>query len=298
MIMMPTMTRQIQPTDLPELSDDDFTKLAMILQNNCGIALGPEKRTLTVARLSRRLRILELNSFSEYLSILNGENGQQEITCLILALTTNVTSFFREKHHFEILRDRLRNLLFRKLRGGEKVRIWSAGCSSGQEAYSIAMTILEVAPDIASMDIKILATDIDTDVIKTASEGIYRIRDCELGENQWAQKYFSKYNNDSNHMEIESSARDLVHFAPLNLMSEWPMKGRFDHIFCRNVAIYFDEVTRETLWSRFAGKLKMDGLLSIGHSERVTGSAQNLLTPLAHTTYSKTVVDENQKVEI
>lgn len=287
MIMTSSVATSAQKSDLPALLDDDFIELAEILRKNCGIALGPEKRTLTVSRLSRRLRTLNLNSFSEYISILNSAGGHQEVEFLILSLTTNVTSFFRENHHFDILRERLRKQLLDKLKRGEKVRIWSAGCSSGQEAYSISMTILDEIPEAASMDIRVLATDIDTNVIRTASEGIYRKSDANIGENQWASRFFLACDNDPKFVSIHSSARNLVHFTPLNLMSDWPMQGTFDHIFCRNVAIYFDEATREVLWNRLADKLASNGLLSIGHSERVTGPGRNMLMPSANTTYSK-----------
>jgi chemotaxis protein methyltransferase CheR len=193
---------------------------------------------------------------------------------MIAALTTNVTRFFREPHHFDHLRQHVAPRIMHAARAGARVRLWSAACSSGEEPYSIALTLLDAIPDVVRCDVKILATDIDPNVLAKARAGVYRddatspipsalrdrwmIRDREGAETMW---------------RVCDEARAMISFKELNLIGAWPMQGRFDVIFCRNVVIYFEEATQIFLWDRFKNVLMRDGRLYIGHSERIDSSA-------------------------
>jgi chemotaxis protein methyltransferase CheR len=195
------------------------------------------------------------------------QSGSPELTMFTNAITTNLTSFFREKHHFEHLK---KNILpnFYKQHGHRKLRIWSAGCSTGEEAYSIAITLCETLLDIDRWDIKILATDIDTDILQTASRGVYEAKRLDDFAPDWISKWFMKGRDaNSGHYQAKQRLKDLIYFQHLNLMESWPMKGTFDIIFCRNVIIYFDFETKKKLVERF-GKIQNDGgFLFLGHSE-------------------------------
>ena len=188
---------------------------------------------------------------------------------LLAALTTNVTRFFREPHHFDHLRDKLLPQLMQTAQNGGRVRLWSAACSSGEEPYSMALTLLDRYPEAGRYDVRILATDIDPNIVKKAKVGLYRdeavttippkLRERWLRpEQQHGEKFWS----------VGAEARALISFNKLNLIGDWPMKGRFDVIFCRNVVIYFEEATQVFLWNRFKTMLNPDGRLYIGHSER------------------------------
>lgn len=247
------------------LTEEDFVRISRILHEDSGIHLTSGKASLVYSRLAKRLRTLGLSSFREYCSLLVSNNGVGERRAMLSALTTNLTRFFREPHHF----DHLKNLLVQRLKpaavAGKRVRIWSAGCSTGEEPYSIAMTVLETIPNAASLDVRILATDIDPNVLATASLGHYA---GDAGSQIPAGKRnFLEGHRDG--VTIGEEVRELVTFRELNLMGDWPMRGSFDVIFCRNVAIYFEEATQNRLWSRFADRLVANGVLYAGHSERV-----------------------------
>jgi chemotaxis protein methyltransferase CheR len=204
---------------------------------------------------------------------------------MLAALTTNVTHFFREMHHFEHLRtDLLPPLLDAAKRGG-RVRIWSAGCSNGHEPYSIALTILGMMPDAANYDIRILASDIDPNVVAFGRAGIYDDAAVQPVPMELRRRWFQRSGNGHS---VSEEMRTLVSFRELNLIGEWPMKNGFQAIFCRNVTIYFDEPTRQKIWSRFMKYLEPSGVLYIGHSERLTGSASDQLTLVGTTTYRRT----------
>jgi chemotaxis protein methyltransferase CheR len=248
---------------------DDFSRIASILYDTAGIALPESKATLVYSRLAKRLRTLGLESFHEYCALLGSSDGLDERQSMLAALTTNVTRFFREPHHFDHLRENVIAPMANALRRGARLRIWSAGCSTGQEPYSIALTVLSVIPEAPQLDVRILATDIDPNVIRTAREGVYA---DELVEpipaalrNQWLERDAQ----DRKQWSMGAAPRALVTFNELNLMGSWPMKGKFETIFCRNVVIYFDEPTQEKIWSRFASCLQPGARLYVGHSERV-----------------------------
>lgn len=270
-----------------ELSDRDFKEVARQLRSWAGINLPDTKKTLVYSRLAKRVRALGLSGFSEYCSFVGGDAGLTERENMISALTTNVTSFFREDHHFDLMRTELLDTLIQEARKGGRVRIWSAGCSSGQEPYSIAFTILEKCPDAARLDIRILATDIDNGVLEAGRRGIYEKDLVEGVDPSKVKKFFEPDVSTPGNMRVVDEAQGLISFRQLNLMDDWPFKGPFDIIFCRNVAIYFDRETQQILWDRFLRVLGGQGYLFIGHSERVSGEAAASLKNVGVTTYAK-----------
>lgn len=244
----------------------DFERVAGLLYAASGIHLVEAKATLVYSRLAKRLRTLRLASFRAYCDLVESPAGADERQAFLSALTTNVTRFFREPHHFEHLSARVLPALARAAAAGERVRLWSAGCSMGHEPYSMAMTVLEAIPDAARLDVKILASDIDPQVVEKARRGLYGAGDIEPVPAPLRARAFSRAGEDR--FEVRPEIRALISFRTLNLMDAWPMQGRFDVIFCRNVAIYFDDATQARLWTRFAERLTPEGRLYIGHSER------------------------------
>jgi chemotaxis protein methyltransferase CheR len=262
---------------------DDFRHLAAMLHADAGIALVEAKANLVYSRLAKRLRKLGLDSFKAYCALVSSPQGAEERQNMLAALTTNVTRFFREDHHFGHLKAQVLPNLIARVRQGGRARIWSAGCSSGQEPYSIALTLLSLMPDAGRFDIKILATDIDPNVIAEGRQGYYSAETCTPIANDLLTRWFQA--NGREGWTVGSELRQLVSFRELNLMGQWPMRGQFDVIFCRNVAIYFEEETQSRIWARFTAQLSPGGSLYIGHSERVSGSAADLLSTDGLTTY-------------
>ncbi len=249
-------------------TDGDFKQIAAMLYADAGLALPDSKATLVYSRLAKRLRALGLESFREYCALVLEAEGLGERRNMLAALTTNVTRFFREPHHFEHLKDEVLPALLQGARRGGRVRLWSAGCSTGQEPYSIALTVLSLMPDAAEHDIKVLATDIDPNVVATARRGIYPQGEVSPIPPDLARRWMIP--GEGGALEVGEAMRELVSFRELNLIGQWPMKGRFDVIFCRNVVIYFDEPTQQRIWGRFRSLLQPGGRLYVGHSERVT----------------------------
>ncbi len=252
-------------------SDKDFKFISALVGEKTGIVLAAHKKDMVYGRIARRLRVLNLKTFKEYCSLIESSDGEDEISDFLNAVTTNLTKFFREDHHFEHLKKVVFPEKINDKKQGKKLRIWSAGCSSGMEAYSIAMTACDVIDNIASWDIKILATDIDTNVLKKGSEGVYRDDEVSTIPELYKKRYISRYEGkDSKKVVVAEKLRDMVHFKQFNFMDkQWPMRGPFDIIFCRNVVIYFDKATQEILFDKFANLLKPDGWLYIGHSENI-----------------------------
>lgn len=250
----------------PVLSEAEFRRIAAILHADSGIHLPEGKNTLVYSRLAKRLRALGLESFRDYCNLVSSDEGKDERRHMLSALTTNHTRFFREPHHFTDLARHLRERWVPQARAGGRVRIWSAGCSSGEEPYTIALTVLSVFPDADRYDFRILATDIDPVILGKARAGLYAadtVRDVPVA----LREKFTERQPDGR-VAMGAALRKLITFNELNLMGAWPMKGRFDAIFCRNVAIYFEEETQERLWTRFTSLLTPDGRLFVGHSER------------------------------
>lgn len=251
----------------------DFRKLADVLHEASGIHLSESKAALVYSRLAKRLRILGLKSFRDYVAMVADPAQNDERSHLLMALTTNVTRFFREPHHFDHLVDQFLAPRAQAVKNGAPLRLWSAACSTGQEPYSMALAVLSVWPDAANLDVKILATDIDENVLKIGRAGAYSAEAIEPIPSNFRNRWLEKDPNTARTWRVGAEARALVSFKPLNLIRDWPMKRRFDAIFCRNVVIYFEEQTQAALWRRFRDQLAPDGRLYIGHSERVNDTA-------------------------
>jgi chemotaxis protein methyltransferase CheR len=219
------------------------------------------------------------------MDFLQSRDGAAELGLLISALTTNVSHFYREKHHFRTLEDGLLPKLIAGARAGQRVRLWSAGCATGQEPYSMAIAILRRFPDAASHDVRILATDIDERALAAALRGHYTPAQLEGVPPAERRTYFIQAEDG---MEVGPEARALVRFRALNLNATWPFRGPFDAIFCRNVVIYFDTETQAALWPRFHHVLGPDGVLFIGHSERLDPASASRFASIGVTTYRKT----------
>lgn len=247
-------------------SEKNFKYISELAYEKSGIVLGEHKRDMVYSRLTRRLRELKFQDYDTYCDYLEN-NTEQELSYFINALTTNLTSFFRENHHFDYLRETMIPELKRTNAGSKKVRIWSAGCSKGMESYSIAMTMVP-AFNPSQWDMKILATDLDSNVLDIGRRAVYSAHDVEGMSEEQLKKYFER-NKSTDEYRVKSHYRDCVHFKYLNLLSEWPMKQTYDIIFCRNVVIYFDYKTKCELFEKFANLLKPNGLLVIGHSESI-----------------------------
>ncbi|SLN49110.1 protein-glutamate O-methyltransferase [Roseisalinus antarcticus] len=269
-----------------DFSDAQFKVIAQLAYENFGLDLQPAKRSLVYSRLTRRLRALRLPNFKSYLDLLTGPDGAAEQSEMLSALTTNVTHFFREKHHFDQFRDLILPEAIKSARNGGRVRFWSAGCSAGQEPYSIAMCVLEACPDAARYDIRILATDVDPVILARAKAGLYlsEERDSLPADHKDRMTIAADRPGE---FTLVPEVKNLVQFGLLNLVKEWPVRGPFQAIFCRNVAIYFDKLTQARLWSRFAPLLETEGMLFIGHSERISGPAISLFNSTGITSYRR-----------
>lgn len=267
------------------LSRAEFSAIAALLRADAGIHMPEAKATLVYSRLVRRLRALNLAGFEDYCALLGADEGADERRQMVSALTTNVTRFFREQHHFDHLRERVLPPLLEAARRGGRARIWSAACSSGQEAYSVALTILALEPNAAALDIKVLATDIDPAMIAEGRRGVYAQAALADVPALLARRHFAALDEGAREWRAGEALRALVAFRELNLNAAWPMRGTFDAIFCRNVVIYFDAPTQQALWTRFAARLAPGGHLYIGHSERVAGPAAANFAAAGVTTY-------------
>lgn len=247
-----------------------FHAIANLAYQESGLTLVVEKAPMVQSRLRPRLRALGLSDFAQYAKLLHSNDGNSERRQLISALTTNVSHFFREEHHFETLTDLVRRLL-PKLRAGAPLRIWSAGCSQGQEPLSIAMTLKERIPEVSKLDLRILATDIDPKVVAFSRAGLYPERMLARVPEAIRGKYFQPTQSDGSetHFVADRGLLDMIRHKELNLLSKWPIRARFDAIFCRNTVIYFDAKTQADLWPRFRTHLQPHGVLFLGHSERI-----------------------------
>lgn len=262
----------------------EFRTIADLVHRETGIHLPDIKRTMVEGRLARRLRLLGLPDFAAYLDLVGGRGGAEERSRMIAALTTNVTRFNREPHHFDALREGILPALAPAVRRGGRLRIWSAACSSGEEPCSIALAILAVMPDAPRLDVRVLATDINAEMVARGRAGVFpsaaladvapaeRTRLFEPAEGGW---------------RAGPEIAGLLSFRVLNLIGDWPMRGRFDAIFCRNVAIYFDAPTQMRLWERLAALVPAGGHLFIGHSERLAGPAERMFRPVGTTMYQR-----------
>ena len=257
----------------PEFTDADFIKFSRLVYDQSGISLSESKKELVKARLGKRIRKGKFQSFRAYYNhVINDQSGE-EMILLLDSISTNFTHFFRENHHFEYLKNQLLpQIKNRTGRNPKNIRIWSAGCSSGEEPYSIAITLLESLAPVSDWNLKILATDISTKVLTNAQSGIYLKEKIEALPPDLIKKYFLQGENQwQNYVKVKSRLKSVVQFQRLNLMDSFSFNDPFDCIFCRNVMIYFDKKTRENLVNRLYEHLGKEGVLFIGHSESLTG---------------------------
>ena len=286
--MQPQMTTDIASVSTNAekefaLTAKDFKRLMSLVQAEAGIVMSAGKQSFIHSRLSKRLRELDIDSFSSYISLIESPEGAEERSNTISALTTNVTSFFRERHHF----DTVTKDVFLSHNSSETIRIWSAGCSSGAEPYSIAMSSSAASAKLGKkVPVKIIATDIDRKIIAKAKAGRYTEREIEGLSKDELLKYFEREGQQEQRTwTVKPELRACVKYNYLNLMEEWPFRQKLDVIFCRNVVIYFDEPTKQRLYSRFAELLKPGGWLFLGHSERLSGPANAKFTNVGVTSY-------------
>ena len=247
------------------MTSRDFEEIRGLAYKITGIALTDHKKNMVYGRISRRLRLLKIASFHEYCLEIQ-RDGSPELNNFVNAITTNLTSFFRENHHFEHLKSTVIPNLLRSNASSKRIRVWSAGCSTGEEAYSIAMVLHQFSA-LRDWDVKILATDLDSNVVNTGRGAVYHQDRVEKIPSAY-NKYFERA-HDSEQVRVRDDISSKVTFKQLNLLHKWPMKGEFDVIFCRNVVIYFDVSTQKVLFDRYAGIMSADAHLFIGHSENL-----------------------------
>lgn len=252
------------------LTETDFSRVRSMIYQRAGIALGEQKREMVYSRLSRRLRELGLTEFTSYLAMLEADKGNDEWEAFTNALTTNLTAFFREAHHFPLLAAHALNCT-------QPMSVWCSAASTGEEPYSIAMTLIEALGSRASL-VKVLATDIDTQVLQRAAAGVYTMEQVSKLPQERLKRFFLKGSGAQfGKVRIRSEVAAMVTFTQLNLLSkQWAIKEPFDAIFCRNVMIYFDKPTQEKILERFVPLMKPHGLLFAGHSENFSYVNQSL----------------------
>lgn len=253
-------------------TDEDFAFLTNMIQQKTGIVITEQKVQMVYGRVVRRIRALGLGSVGEYCAYLTDDISGKELLNFINAVTTNLTRFFREPHHFEHLKTEVLKPLKANPPADKRLRLWSAGCSLGMEAYSIAMTIADAIPDWQSWDIKILATDIDTNVLNRGKAGAYSDKELEQVPADYRRQFLKDATVEGEPgAHVKPSLRNMVHFKQLNFLDPWPVKGPFDVVFCRNVIIYFDKDLQREIFKQFANVMPAGSHLYIGHSENLHG---------------------------
>jgi len=268
----------------------DFELVKRMIYARAGIALADNRQEMVYTRLSKRLRATGSRDFGEYLKRLDKNAEDQEWEAFVNALTTNLTAFFREEHHFPILAEHIR-----KRRSGRTMKLWCSAASTGEEAYSMAITMVEAFGSIKP-PVRILATDIDTNVLATARRGVYATERLENMSPARIKRFFLKGSGDqAGFVQVKRELRDMITFRQFNLLdADWPLRGNFEAIFCRNVMIYFDKPTQYQILQRFVPLLDQEGLLFMGHSE-VFAHATDLIKLCGRTVYRKTVQDAKRE---
>ena len=269
-----------------DISDGEFDRLAAIAASEAGLSIPRSKKSLVQSRIARRLRALSIPNCRAY--IVYVENNDPELKELISVLTTNVSSFYRENHHFEFLNETVIPNIRKRLNDGDNVRIWSAGCSSGQEPYSIAMELLKAFPSSTEKELLILASDIDPKILVKAKQGIYSAQELSPVSSADRAQFFTPVIGSDNTYQANSDLKKIIRFRELNLHGTWPMQNAFDAIFCRNVIIYFDDAHQTELWPRFRNQLVPNGFLFLGHSERIQDSENTGFKTSGVTIYQRT----------
>lgn len=268
-----------------KLSSEEFNKLRKLVFDTSGISLSDSKRELVISRFSRRLRSLNLDSFSDYYNVLVSQRGASEIQNFINSITTNKTDFFREAHHFDFIKDSFVSEM--KNRKSE-VRVWSAACSTGEEPYTIAMVLHKYLVEPYNIPVKIMATDIDTTVLEAARKGIYEERMISPIPKSYLKKYFLKGKDESSGLfKVKDVVKDMVTFMHLNFINkDYSIHTKFDIIFCRNVIIYFNNETKRYVINKLNDYLRHGGYFVIGHSETLFDMVDGLRY-LTNTIYKK-----------
>lgn len=269
------------------ITDVEFRQLREFIHAHTGIALSQHKRALVCSRLAKRLRHHGLQHYADYYTLLTQADPEgQELVAMINSITTNKTDFFREPHHYRFLAEEVFPAYRHNPNRERPMRIWSAAASTGEEAYSLAMTALETMPSFNEMDIRILATDIDTDVLSRAESGIYTIEQAKRIPQALLQRYFLKGQETyAGEVMAKPVLKALIRFNWLNLQSDpWPMHLPFDVILCRNVLIYFDKPTQLKMFQRLGATLKKGGYLMLGHSEAIHGLS-DMFRAVGHSIY-------------
>jgi chemotaxis protein methyltransferase CheR len=253
------------------LSDKEFKQLSNFIQSNYGIKMPPAKKIVLQGRLHKRLKELQISDFKTYVDFVFSKNGENEIVHMMDVVSTNKTDFYREPIHFEFLEKELLPTLF-QMHGRGSIKLWSAGCSSGEEPYTLAIVLQEFKEKNPGFDFQILATDISTQVLQQGANAVYKEEKINIVPNNLKKKYFLRSKDHANpQVRIVKSLRDKVSFQRLNFMDQtYHINDAFDIIFCRNALIYFERDNQETVINKLAGKLKPDGFFFLGHSESIT----------------------------
>ena len=269
-----------------EFSNANFERIRQFVSEHTGIVLTEKKKDMVYGRLSKRIRKGGFGTFDAFIDALDaGDEEEQDF--MINAITTNLTAFFREDHHFEHLANVVIPELVEQKRHNKRIRIWSAGCSTGEEPYSIAITLKEHLPDFDSWDVKILATDLDANVVAHGKAGVYREDRITGLPDDRIKRWFKNGTGDNADMvKVHPELQKIITFKRLNLLHEWPINGPFDFMFCRNVVIYFDKDTQRVLFDRYADLLAPEAHLFIGHSETLF-KVSTRFDSLGHTIYRK-----------
>ncbi|MFC4667057.1 CheR family methyltransferase [Seohaeicola nanhaiensis] len=263
----------------------DFQRIISILHEVAGIKMPPTNEALVFSRLSRRVRDLGLNRFADYIAHVEAPQNVAERDEMVAALTTNTTRFFREDYHFETLASELLPGLLARAREGARIRLWSAGCSTGEEPYTIAAVVMQHCPDLAACDFRILATDINRRVLAIAERGEYPAACAEAVTPDLVPRMFETAGTDM--VRIRPELRSLITFRYMNFMDPWPVSGPFDAIFCRNVMIYMEEDVQRRVWAGLASVMPPGGYLFIGHSERIGREFKDQLQLVGKTTFRR-----------
>ena len=254
---------------LIEFTEADFTCIRQLVAEHTGINISSQKRHFVYGRLRKRLKMLGLNRFRDYCRLLSSKHND-EIEHFTNAITTNLTYFFRDQYHFEYMAQQMLPVMMDSYQRHKRLRILSAGCSTGEEPYSLAITLRECIDNIDQKDVRILATDLDSSVVAAAARGVYSLSDTDGLEAETLHRWFLRGKGSQQGMvRVSPELRRLVTFKQLNLMHDWPMQGLFDIIFCRNVVIYFDKTTQCTLFDRFANIMRPGAHLFIGPTENL-----------------------------
>ncbi|MFH1057375.1 MAG: protein-glutamate O-methyltransferase [Pseudomonadota bacterium] len=284
-----SLTNNLNLQTALSINDQEFDNIRRLVKAKTGISLGLHKRDLVVSRLARRLRALGLATFSQYVDYLGNDDGT-EMVQMINRITTNKTDFFREKHHFDYMAGQLLPELVAagEQTGQRRVRIWSAGCSSGEEPYSLAITLNEFFERLPGWDVKVLATDLDTGMLEKASRGEYEAAALEPVPQALVNKYFDRQGRgEAARYQAKPVLRGMLTFRKFNLMHpEYPLKVPLDFVMCRNVLIYFDQDDKMDILRKFHAVIKPNGHIFVGHSESLM-MVKELFRYVATTVYRK-----------